>query len=159
MEEYWVWLNGEFVRRSEARIPMTDRGFKLGDTVYDTLRTFNGKLFKVEEHLERFARTLKYARIDPGVSIAELGRLVHETVKKNEPIRRAAKDDYMVSTIVTRGMGGRIQHTTNPTVSIFVDPIDFARYSPAFRSGGSAVIPKIRALSSQQMDPKAKNFS
>ncbi|MDA1189618.1 MAG: aminotransferase class IV [Chloroflexi bacterium] len=159
MEQYWIWLNGEWVRRNEAKISMLDRGFKLGDTVYDTLRTFNGKMFKVEEHLERFERTLKYVRIDIGMGMGELGRLLHETVAKNESIRKAANDDYMISTIVTRGIGGRIQDANKPTISIFIDPIDFVRYAPAFARGGSGVIPKARAMSSQQVDPKAKNFS
>lgn len=158
MEDYWVWLNGEFVRRAEARLPMTDRGFRLGDNVFDTLRTFNGKLFKLEEHLDRFARSLKYARIDPAVSISDFGRLLVETVQKNEPIRQSENDDYMISTIVTRG-AGPITEAKNPTVSIFIDPIDFVAYEPIFKSGGSAVITRTRAMSSQQMDPKVKNYS
>ncbi|MBM3948294.1 MAG: branched-chain amino acid aminotransferase [SAR202 cluster bacterium] len=157
--DYLVWLNGKFIPRSEAKIPITDRGFRMSDVVYDTLRTFNGKLFKVEEHLERFARTLKYVRIDPGISMAELERLLHETVKRNEPMRRQANDDYMVSPIVTRGSGYPVHLAKNPTVSIFIDPIDFVRYAPIFHSGGSAIIPKVRTTSPQQIDPKAKNFS
>ena len=48
---------------------MTDRGFKLGDVVFDTSRTFNGSVFRLRDHLARFYRSLQYTRIDPGMTI------------------------------------------------------------------------------------------
>ena len=59
MMDYEIWLNGEYVRRSEAKIGMTDRGFRLGDVVFDTERTFDGKIFRIRDHLERLYRSLR----------------------------------------------------------------------------------------------------
>ena len=55
-----VYLNGKFVPEDEATIPIKDQGFKYGDGVFDTTRTFGHKIFRLKEHLERFERTLKY---------------------------------------------------------------------------------------------------
>ena len=46
--EYQIWLNGEYVDRDKAQIGMTDRGFRLGDVVFDTSRTFNGRGLQAE---------------------------------------------------------------------------------------------------------------
>ena len=72
--QYQIWLNGEYVARDEARIPMTDRGFRLGDVVFDTSRTFDGAVFKLRDHLDRLYRSLKYVRIEPDLSIDEMER-------------------------------------------------------------------------------------
>ena len=64
-----VYLNGEFVPESEAKIPFRDRGVKFGDAVFDTTRTFGHDIFRLREHLERFYRSLKYLRIDSGMTI------------------------------------------------------------------------------------------
>ncbi len=156
---YEIWLNGEYYPRDRAQISMLDRGFKLGDVVYDTLRTFDGRLYKLSEHLERFERTLRYVRIDPGLSMTSLGRLIQEVVDRNEPVRREFGDDYMISPIVTRGTGYRIKDAGAPSVSVFIDPIDFTSYGPMYSRGARGVITRSRSLSPQQLDPKVKHFS
>ena len=156
--DYHIWLNGEYVPRSEAKISMTDRGFRLGDVVFDTSRTFAGEVFRLRDHLDRLYRSLKYTRIDPGMSIDEMERLTLEVVERNEDARRAANDDYMVTQIVTRGEGGAID-AARANVSIWIDPIDFVRYAPLYESGAHVVIPRTRSYSPDQVDPKVKHYS
>ena len=73
MTENWVvWFNGEIIPETEARVPFRDRGFKYGDAAFDTTRTFGHRIFKLDEHLDRFYRSLNYLRIDPGISKEEL---------------------------------------------------------------------------------------
>ncbi len=158
--EYEIWLDGKYYPRRDAKISMIDRGFKLSDLVYDTLRTFDGKVYKLDDHMERFERSLKYVRIDPGISINDIADLIEEVVKHNEPIRLKNQDDYMVSPIVTRGAGYRLKDIENkPSISIFIDPIDFGFYSQMHVEGAHGVIAKARSYSSQQLDPKVKHFS
>lgn len=156
--EYLIWINGQYVARNEASIPMTDRGFRLGDVVFDTSRTFNGKVFRLREHLVRLYRSLQYTRIDPGMSLSEMENLTLEVVERNESIR-ATGDDYMITQIVTRGEGGRVGRDMDANVSIWIDPIDFVRYSPEFQNGAHVVIPKTRSYSAEQIDPKVKHYS
>ncbi len=156
--EYLIWINGQYVPRNEASIPMTDRGFRLGDVVFDTSRTFNGKVFRLREHLVRLYRSLQYTRINPGMSLSEMENLTLEVVERNESIR-ATGDDYMITQIVTRGEGGRVGRDMDANVSIWIDPIDFVRYSPEFQNGAHVVIPKTRSYSAEQIDPKVKHYS
>ena len=73
--------------------------------MFDTSRTFNGKVFRLRDHLERLFRSLKYTRIDPGMTIAEMEQITLDVVQRNESVREPAGDDYMITQIVTRGFG------------------------------------------------------
>ena len=156
--DYTIWLNGEYFQRGAAKISMQDRGFRLGDVVFDTSRTFNGEVFRLREHLHRLYRSLKYTRIDPGLSMDEMEQLTLEVVQRNEPGREAG-DDYMVTQIVTGGEGGMGARATSANVSIWIDPIDFAGYSPMYTAGAHVVIPRTRSYSADQLDPKIKHYS
>ncbi|HJO82254.1 MAG TPA: aminotransferase class IV [SAR202 cluster bacterium] len=158
MMDYMIWVNGDFVRRSEATISMLDRGFRLGDVVFDTSRTFDGKVFRLREHLVRLYRSLQYTRIDPGMSIDEMERVTLDVVEHNEETRSAARDDYMITQIVTRGAGG-VVGDIEPHVSIMIDPIDYVRYAPLYDTGAHVVIPRTRSFSPDQIDPKVKHYS
>lgn len=153
-----VWLNGEFMPRSEAKVGLTDRGLRLGDVVFDTSRTFNGKIFKARAHIDRLYRSLKYVRIDPGMTPDEMEKLTLEVGRRNDEIREPG-DDYMVTQIVTRGEFGLSGHPMTPNVAIWLDPIDFVRYSPQYSQGAHVVIPKTRSYSPDQIDPKIKHYS
>ena len=156
--EYQIWLNGDYVPRSEAKIDMMDRGFRLGDVVFDTSRTFNGRIFRLRDHVDRLYRSLKYVRIDPGMTTDEMAALTQQVVERSESVRRPG-DDYMITQIVTRGEFRSASGGADPTVAIWIDPIDFRRYSPLFREGAHVVIPKTRAYSSMQVDPKIKHYN
>ena len=154
--EYQIWLNGEYVDRDKATISMNDRGFKLGDVVFDTSRTFNGTVFRLRDHLVRLYRSLKYVRLNPGMSIDEMERLTLEVVARNEDVRSSLNDDYMITQIVTGGSG---QRGDPPNVSIWLSPLGAPRWAPAYEVGAHAVIPKTRAYSPQSLDPKVKHYS
>ena len=78
------------------------------DGVFDTERTFNGKLFKLDAHLERLGRSLKMLRIDLGMSLDELGRCAEETVERN--LHRLEHDgDWWVTQTIHRGDGGTLK--------------------------------------------------
>ena len=74
MENGICYVNGSFVRASEAKVSIFDRGFTSGEGVYDVTRSFGHKLFKLDAHVARLYRSLKYTRIDPGMSIEEMTR-------------------------------------------------------------------------------------
>ena len=154
--EYQIWLNGEYVERDKATISMNDRGFKLGDVVFDTSRTFNGTVFRLRDHLIRLYRSLKFVRLDPGMSIDEMERLTLEVVARNEEVRSSLNDDYMITQIVTGGSG---QRGEPPNVSIWLSPLGAPRWAPAYEVGTHAVIPKTRAYSPESLDPKVKHYS
>ena len=62
-----AWFNGEFMPEGQVMIPFRDRSWKYGDGAFDMTRTFEGKPFRLKEHIDRFYSSLRYLRIDPGV--------------------------------------------------------------------------------------------
>ncbi len=157
--EYQIWLNGEYYDRDKAQIGLGDRGFRLGDVVFDTSRTFDGKVFKLSDHIDRLYRSLKYVRIDPGISIDDMERLTLDVVARNEQLRSRTNDDYMITQIVTGGYGRRGDADFQPNISIWIDPLGASRWARAYDGGAHAVIPKTRAYSSDSLDPKVKHYS
>ncbi|HSF77961.1 MAG TPA: aminotransferase class IV, partial [Steroidobacteraceae bacterium] len=63
-----AWLNGRFLRLSEARISPLDRGFLFGDAVYEVLPVYAGRVYRLEQHLDRLDRSLREIRIEPTLS-------------------------------------------------------------------------------------------
>ena len=156
--EYTVWLNGEFIPRSEAKVGLTDRGFLLGDAIYDTSRTFNGEVFRLRDHLKRFYRSARYTRIDLGMSMDEMEEITREVISRNESVREPG-DDYMITQIATRGAGYSLNAPMNPTLAVWIDPLNFPRYAQVWKTGASVVIPRTRAYQSDQVDPKIKHYN
>lgn len=158
MAKLIAYFNGEFVPDSQCVIHATDRGFRTGDVVYDLQRTFNGKIFRLREHLERFMRSLKFTRLDPGLNIDELEELTREVVRRNEDSRDPG-GDFTVTQFVTRGRARSVVDPASPTVCILPQLIDFAQFAKFYRSGVHVVIPRTRTYSTESLDPKVKHYS
>ncbi len=78
-----AFFNGQYVPESEVKVPFRDRSFLYGDGCFDMTRTFNGRPFRVKEHIERFYRSLAYLRIDIGMTQDEMIEVTHEVVRRN----------------------------------------------------------------------------
>jgi branched-chain amino acid aminotransferase len=152
MDEITYWVNGSFVPASQAVVPLNSRGYRLGDGVFDTERTFNGKLFRLQAHLERLERSLRYVRIAPGLSMAELGAVAEETLGRNRHLLERYGDFWVTETI-TREPGN------TAFVSVIVEPLPFERYAPYYATGVPLVIPAVRSSAQIGMDPKLKATS
>ncbi|HEY7166393.1 MAG TPA: aminotransferase class IV, partial [Candidatus Binatia bacterium] len=86
MNERTVYLNGSFVPESEAKVSVLDSGFNAGDGVYDVTRTFAHKPFRLREHTERLFRSLRYTRIDCGMSLEEMEKTTLEVLDRNKAL-------------------------------------------------------------------------
>ncbi len=163
MADHIAYFNGEWVPNSEVKIDPFDRGFTMGDAVFDVERTFDGRIFRLQEHLDRLYRSLQYLRLDCGVAIEEMTGITEELVRRNEPMREQG-GDYMVRQVVTRGTPksgtqGGVWEPMTPTVINMVSPIDLGGYASAYERGASVVFPSVRGYSSSSLDPKAKHYS
>ena len=112
MAEYTAYFNGEWMPFSEVKIDPSDRGFLVGDVVFDVARTFNGKSFRMKEHVDRLYRSLKFIRIDPGISPEEMIQISEEALARNESLREEV-GDFTIWQFVTRGPG-RWTHDAGP---------------------------------------------
>ena len=102
-----AYVNGQIVPESEAVISIRDRGFLQGDAVFDTTRTFGGRIFRLDEHLDRFFNSLKYMRIDPGLTKQDFARLTMEVLEANLPLIEADDDYWVTAARYPRRHGGR----------------------------------------------------
>ena len=162
MQEFTAFFNGEWVPYSEVKIDPFDRGFLMGDSIYDVERTFDGKIFRLHAHMERLYRSLQYTRIDPGLTQDEMAEVTEEVVRRNEGLRPPG-GDWSVRQVVTRGRSpsysqGLPSDAASPTVIVTALPIDFghARY---YEEGAAVVFPTARSYSANSLDPKAKHYS
>ena len=87
-------VNGNFVAETEARVSIFDRGFLHGDAAFETMRVYNGKIFRLDEHLARLANALTALQISTEPPTRGL---------VNELIQRNAIRDGVVRVTVTRG--------------------------------------------------------
>ena len=67
-----AWFNWQVLRENQVLIAFRDRSWKYGDGAFDMTRTFNGRAFRLKEHIDRFYRSLRYLRLDPGISPQEM---------------------------------------------------------------------------------------
>lgn len=96
-----VFLNGNFVPESEAVVSINDRGFLLGDALFETVRVVGGRPFRMPQHLERMTRGLYYLKIAPGYTPKELQKIAADLIARNE------MPDCLLRLTVTRGSGPR----------------------------------------------------
>ena len=79
-----VFINGEFLNQEDAKVSYEDRGYVFGDGVYEYIRAYNGKLFTVTEHFERFLRSASEIQIDLGYTVEELTDIVRQLLEVND---------------------------------------------------------------------------
>ena len=158
-KERVVYINGEIVPESEAKVSIQDRGFKMGDAVFDNTRTFNGQVFKVREHLDRLYRSCKYLRLDPGMSKDRMAELTHEVVNANLPLLEEGAD-YWVIQRVTRGVdpaSHNPREAGGATVIIQTDPIPFKQRANLYRDGIRVITPSVRRTPPSSMSPSSED--
>src|SRR5436190_4949574 len=90
-----VYVNGEFVPETEARISIYDSALMFGDMVFEMTRSFNKRQFKLREHLERLYASIRMVRIPIAMTIDEMEQAVDDTIAVNEPAF-AADDEHRV---------------------------------------------------------------
>ncbi len=158
MADYVAYFCGEWMPASQVKIDPMDRGFLVGDAVFDVFRTFNGKSFRLREHVDRLYRSLKYVRIDPGLSPDDMVRISEEIIARNEPFR-AEVGDFAVWQFVTRGRGRWAHSAGPPAVGVFIRSLGLGRFAHLYQEGAHGVIVRSRSFAPDALDPKVKNFS
>ena len=148
-----AYVNGQIVPESEAVISIRDRGFLQGDAVFDTTRTFGGRIFRLDEHLDRFFNSLKYMRIDPGLTKQDFARLTMEVLDANLPLIEA-DDDYWVTQRATRGV--TVDGEVKPSIIIECVPLPFKARAAYYRDGLPVVVPSVRRTPPESQSPRAK---
>jgi branched-chain amino acid aminotransferase len=96
-----AFLNGKFLPEAEAVVPVNDRGFMLGDGLFETMRVANGKAFRLTAHLERLARGAEFLKIHLPFDLKEIQKFMALLIEKNR------LPEAVLRLTLTRGSGGR----------------------------------------------------
>lgn len=94
-----MYVNGKFVPENQPVISVFDHGFLYGDGVFEGIRAYNGRVFKLREHVDRLFDSAKAIDLDVGMSKEQMEEAILETLRKNN-----LKDAY-IRPIVSRGNG------------------------------------------------------
>ncbi len=115
-----VYVDGKWLPKEQAMVSVFDHGLLYGDGVFEGIRAYGGKIFRLREHLERLYDSAKAIWLTMPLEIAELTRL-HE-----EGLKRSGLSDAYIRTVVTRGpgdLGLDPRKCKSPTVIIIIDKI------------------------------------
>ena len=158
-----AYFNGKYVPESEVRVPFRDRSFLYGDGCFDMTRTFNGRPFKVKEHIDRFYRSLAYLNIDVGMKAEEMIDVTQEVVRRNAHLLGKG-DDWWVGQRVSRGVksvgdGMDPWEHMGPNVIVDVMPLPFKQRAPHYRDGIRVVVPSVRRTPPGSLSPRVKTHN
>jgi len=159
-----VYLNGNFVPESMAKISIFDSALMFGDMVFEMTRSFNKVQFKLGEHLERLYMGIKILQIPINMTINEMEQACHATIENNNSVFES-HDEHRLMINVSRGPLAIYSEVFNgklePTVVIADFPLKWTVASMAhlYDTGINAVIPSQRAIPATLLDPKIKNRS
>jgi len=162
MQERLVYINGEMIPESKAKISIFDIGFKYGATFYESLRTFKHKIFKIDEHLKRLENSLKYVELSSMVSMDKIKKIIEQVFDANIHLTEE-DDDIFISVEITPGVGFphplMSSKELKPTIIVYTSEIPYKEYAKYYTIGKPAVIVNICNVPPQTYDSRAKNRS
>ncbi len=115
-----IWLDGEWHDRDTAKVSVYDHGLLYGDGVFEGIRVYGGKVFRLAEHVDRLYDSARALWLEVPIPREELGRVIEEAV------RRSGLVEAYVRPIVTRGVGDLgldPRKCVRPSVIVIVDAI------------------------------------
>jgi branched-chain amino acid aminotransferase len=130
-----VYLNGKLVPKSQAMVSVYDHGLLYGDGVFEGIRVYSGKVFRLRQHIERLYASARAIYLDIPLGPEEMAAAITSTVAAN------AKRDGYIRAVVTRGAGSLgldPRKTTDPQIIVIVD--DIALYPPELYENGLEIV-------------------
>jgi branched-chain amino acid aminotransferase len=151
-----AWIEGEYVPVSQARIPILDTGFVRSDLTYDVVAVWDGRFFRLDDHLDRLLAGCRRIRLTPGFSKQDIRAILIETV------RRSGLRDAYVEAIVTRGVpaaGQRDPRLLTPRLYAYAIPYVWIVPPELQHRGTDVVITRnTHRIPRGALDPTVKNF-
>jgi branched-chain amino acid aminotransferase len=147
-----IWMNGRLIEAADARVSIFDHGLLYGDGIFEGLRFYGGRLFRLDAHLARLERSAAFIDLALPYSRDELRAACHAVVE------RAAVPDGYVRLVVTRGegdLGLDPRSCERPTTFLAAAPLR------VFADGGgvSVVIASTRQAGADVVDPRIKSLN
>lgn len=151
----WIYLDGKFVSEKQAKISVFDHGLLYGDGVFEGLRTYEGRIFRLMEHIKRLYKSAKAIMLEIPVSMEEMADIIIKTIRKNK-----LKDSY-VRVVVTRGVGDLgLDPRKCPKPTIFVIASKIKLYPEEYYEKGLSVVTiATRRNLTESLNPAIKSLN
>jgi branched-chain amino acid aminotransferase len=153
--ELKVWMDGEIVPVSEAKVCVFDHGLLYGDGVFEGIRVYGGRIFKEQEHIRRLYESAKAIRLDIPISPEQMMRAMYDTIAANGTV------DGYIRLLVTRGvglLGISVTHTACPSIIIICDRI--ALYQPdVYERGLHCLVSSLNRNHVNTTSPRVKSLN
>ena len=150
-----VYIDGEYLPKEAAKISVFDHGLLYGDGVFEGIRSYKGRVFKLDEHLQRLYDSAKAIMLKIPISIEEMEEAVLETLRRNQ------LHDAYIRLVVTRGVGDLGLDPDKcpvPTIVIIADKI--ALYPPHLYDDGLEIITvSVRRNYAEAISPRIKSLN
>jgi branched-chain amino acid aminotransferase len=155
LSEQWIFLNGEFVTKENAKISVYDHGFLYGDGVFEGIRVYSGNVFRLKEHIDRLYNSAKSILLTIPYTKEEMIDYVIETIRRNQ------YQDAYIRLVVSRGVGDLgldPYKCQKPQVVIIVEPLAlFPKH--LYETGIEVVTVATRRNRSDVLSPKVKSLN
>jgi branched-chain amino acid aminotransferase len=148
-----IYLDGALVDERDAKVSVFDHCFLYGDGVFEGMRAYAGRVFKLGEHIERLFRSAKATALAPPMSLDELARATEETVSAN-----SIGDGY-VRLVVSRGRGDLgLDPRKCPKPSVVIIAASITLYpDELYRNGLEIVTGSTRRIAPDALNPRVKS--
>jgi branched-chain amino acid aminotransferase len=130
-----IWINGKLYDKADAKISVYDHGLLYGDGVFEGIRIYGGKVFRLQEHVDRLYDSARSIWLEIPMPREQMIAAVESTVQAN------SKHDGYIRLIVTRGVGSLgldPRKCSEPQIIIIVD--DIALYPPELYDSGLEIV-------------------
>ncbi len=150
-----IYLNGDFVPEEEAKVSVFDHGLLYGDGVFEGIRFYNSRVFKLDEHLQRLYDSAKAIRLEIPLKLEEVEEAILETIRRN-----GLHDGY-IRPVVTRGPGDLgLDPDKCPEAFIFIIVASIVLYSEKYYQEGLDVITvPTRRNVPEALNPRIKSLN
>ena len=150
-----VYIDGEYLPQEEAKISVFDHGLLYGDGVFEGIRSYKGRVFKLDGHLQRLYDSAKAIMLRIPISIEDMEEAVLETLRRNQ------LHDAYIRLVVTRGVGDLGLDPDKcpvPTIIIITDKITL--YPPNFYEDGLEIVTvSVRRNYAEAVSPRIKSLN
>lgn len=150
-----IYINGQIVPQEDAKISVFDHGLLYGDGVFEGIRAYNGKIFTLDEHLDRIYDSATAISLKIPITKAEMAEAIKQTMKANN-----LTDSY-IRLVVTRGIGKLgldPNKCATPQIIIIADTIEL--YSKALYEKGLDIVTVTTIRNHfSALDPKIKSLN
>lgn len=150
-----AYVNGTFVPKGEAKVSVYDHGYLYGDGVFEGIRAYEGRIFRLEEHLDRLFASARYLMLEVPLSRDALRSAILETV------RRSGLRDAYIRPVISRGVGDLgldPRKCKTASVVIIVDTIQLYPRE-AYERGLRAITATTRKIRPDALSPQAKTLN